>query len=826
MRFRNLSIRFNLALLTLSASVIAVLLASLGFAIYERQSYRASAVREVTALADTLGANTAASLAFNDERAAREMLSALSTEPNVLAAGLYDEHGHTFAEYDRAGSRSVPVFPAIRRDGAYFGSESLVLFRGVLLNGERTGSIVLVFDLRGFRSRLLEYAEIAIVVILISVIVTFLASIHLAASIADPLVQLAALAGRISTDKNYSVRAKIHAGGEAGLLVTAFNEMLSRIESREQALRDALKSLQESEERYALAARGANDGLWDWNLITNEIYFSPRWGHMLGYSEKETWSSPEDWFAHIHPGDRQRVRDEIAAHCAGKTPEFVSEYRMRHKSGGYIWTLSRGIAVRDSSGKALRMAGSQTDITEGKIADPLTHIPNRLYFIDRLESAIESAAQKDGTPFAVLFVDLDGFKLINDNLGHAAGDEMLIDVAGRLGASIRSNSRRSGVRQSAVARIGGDEFAVLLLNNQKESDASIVAARVLDRLSQPFYFEGHRMFVAASIGIALSSTGGTPEELLRNADTAMYQAKNNGKGGFAFFNEELRQQVDTRFDIETGLRKAIDEGQLVLHYQPIVSDNNGRICGFEALVRWNHPVRGLIPPGEFIPIAEESDLIVLLGRWVLREACLQAAEWGRKFAPDPPLTVSVNVSSRQLSNPHLVEDVEAALKLAQLSPHCLALEMTEGSIMRNAEQTLITFHHMKTLGVRLGIDDFGTGYSSLSYLQHLPFDVLKIDRSFVLELTAGKGSIDIVRAILALARSLKLDVIAEGVETEQQLFRLRKLGCTYFQGFLFSKPVDAATAEALYLRTRDSGFFPVASGAQPPADSKTSLLLT
>jgi diguanylate cyclase (GGDEF)-like protein/PAS domain S-box-containing protein len=826
MRFRNLSIRFNLALLTLSASVIAVLLASFGFAIYERQSYRASAVREVTALADTLGTNTAASLVFNDERAAHEMLSALSTEPNVLGACLYDEQGRVFAEYRRAGSRSVPVFPAIRHDGAYFGRESLVLFRGVRLSGERTGSIALIFDLREFRSRILEYAEIAIVVILISVIVTFLASIRLAASIANPLVQLAALAGRISSDKDYSVRAKIRAGGEAGLLIRAFNEMLSRIESREQALRDALKSLQESEERYALAARGANDGLWDWNLVTDEIYFSSRWGLMLGNSENESWSSPEDWFTHIHADDRQRVRDEIAAHCAGKTLEFVSEYRMRHKSGGYIWTLSRGIAVRDPSGRALRMAGSQTDITEGKIADPLTHIPNRLYFVDRLESAIEAARQPDGGAFAVLFVDLDGFKLINDNLGHAAGDEMLIDVAGRLSASIRTSSRRSTSRQSAVSRIGGDEFAILLMNSQQESDAAIVAARVLHRLSEPFNFEGHRMFVSASIGIALSSTGSTPEDLLRNADTAMYQAKNNGKGRFEFFNEELRQQVDTRFDTESRLRKAIDEGQLVLHYQPIVSDSSVRIHGFEALVRWNHPERGLIPPGEFISIAEESDLILLLGRWVLREACTQAAAWQRAFADDPPLTVIVNVSSRQLSSPHLVEDVEAALKLAELKPECLELEMTESSIMRNAEQMLITLNRLKKMGVRLGIDDFGTGYSSLSYLQRLPFDALKIDRSFVCGLTTGKGSIDIVRAILELARSLKLEVIAEGVETEQQLTRLRKLGCTYFQGFLFSKPVDAMTAESLYRQTRECGFFPSASEEQPPEDSKPSLLLT
>src|SRR5580698_2173763 len=528
MRFQNFSIRLNLALLTLSASVIAVLLASLGFAIYERQSYHASAVREVTALADTLGTNTAASLAFNDERAAREMLSALSTEPNVLAACLYDEQGHIFAEYRRAGSPSGPVFPARRRDGAYFGRESLILFRGVLLNGERTGSIALVFDLREFRSRLLEYAKIAILVILISVVVTFLASLRIAASIANPILQLAALAGRISSEKDFSVRAKIRAGGEAGLLISSFNEMLSRIESREQALRDALKSLQESEERYALAARGANDGLWDWNLVTDEIYFSSRWGHMLGYSEKESWSSPEDWFAHIHAGDRQRVRDEIAAHCAGKTPEFVCEYRMRHKSGGYIWTLSRGIAVRDQDDKAIRIAGSQTDITEGKIVDPLTRLPNRLYFMDRLESAIETADQQDEV-FAVLFVDLDQFKLVNDNFGHAAGDELLIDVAGRLRAGIRSSSRLSGSAESVVARIGGDEFAIFLGNIQRETEASVISARILERLGEPFYIDGRKIFISASIGIALSSTSDKPEELLHNADVAMYLAKTNGK---------------------------------------------------------------------------------------------------------------------------------------------------------------------------------------------------------------------------------------------------------------------------------------------------------
>jgi diguanylate cyclase (GGDEF)-like protein/PAS domain S-box-containing protein len=806
MRIRDFSIRFNLAILILSASAIAVLLASIGFAVYERESYRGSAVRELTALADTLGANTAASLAFNDQHTAKDMLSALATEPNVLAACLYDNQGSIFAEYRSPGGPRTLLLPARRGDGAYFDGQSLTLFRGVLLNGERTGSIALVFDLRGFRARLLEYGKIAFLVLLVSVIATFLASMRLARSIGDPLVQLAAVARRISTDKDYSIRAGIRSGGETGLLVESFNEMLSRIESREQALNDALSSLQESEERYALAARGANDGLWDWNLTTGEIYFSPRWGNMLGYSDNESWSSPEEWFSQIHTDDRERVRAEISTHCDGKTPEFVCEYRMHHKNGGYIWTLSRGVAVRDSTGEAIRMAGSQTDITEGKVVDALTRLPNRLYFIDRLESAIETARQQNKA-FAVLFIDLDGFKQVNDSLGHSAGDELLIDVAGRLCASIRSSSRRGGSGESVVARMGGDEFAIFLGNIQFESEASTIAGRILERLGEPFHLDGRRMFVSASIGIALSSTGNKPEELLNNADIAMYHAKSNGKARFEFFSESLREKGATRFDIETGLRKAIDAHQLLLHYQPIFSASDHRLCGFEALVRWNHPERGLIPPSEFISVAEGSDLIILLGRWVLFESCRQMAEWQKNFPASPPLTIGVNVSARQLNDPRLVEDAEIALAQSGLHPASLGLEMTESSIMGNTDETLAVLDRLKAMNIRLEIDDFGTGYSSLSRLQRLPFDILKIDRSFINELSNGNGSLDIVRAIMQLAHSLKLEVIAEGVESEEQLCSLLQLGCDYIQGFLFSKPVDAEAAERLCRESCEADFF-------------------
>ncbi|MGA2348981.1 MAG: EAL domain-containing protein [Terracidiphilus sp.] len=808
-----------MALLILTASVLAVLLASFGFVIYERQSYRASAVRELTALADAIGANSAASLAFNDQGTAKEILGALATEPHVFAACLYDNQGRIFADYRNPAAPHRLLLPVRRKDGAEFDRDSLTLFRGVYLNNERTGSIALVFDLRDFRFRLFEYAKIAVLVLFLSVFVTFLISLRLARFIADPLVQLAALARGISTDKDYSVRAQITSGGEIGFLVASFNTMLSQIESRERAVQEALRSFEQSEERYALAARGANDGLWDWNLVTGKIYFSPRWNHMLGYTENEHWSEPEEWFSHIHADDIERVRAEIAAHCDNKSAEFVSEYRMRHKTAGYIWTLSRGIAIRDNAGKAIRMAGSQTDITEGKTADPLTGIPNRLYFIDRLESAIE-AADRESYLFAVLFIDLDSFKLVNDSLGHAAGDELLIDVAGRLRASIRTNARQGGPGQSLVARIGGDEFAILLGHLQREDEAAIVARRIIEKLGEPFHLEGRRMYISASIGVALNCHGYTPEDLLRNADTAMYHAKTNGKARFEFFNEGLREQAVTRFETEAGLRKAIDEQQLVVYYQPIVSLIDLRICGFEALVRWNHPIRGLIQPGEFISVAEESDLILLLGRWVLRESCRRMAEWQKVFPLDPPMTISVNVSARQLSDSRLVEDVELALAESGLKPELLALEMTESSIMGDAERTLETLDRLKRMNIRLEIDDFGTGYSSLSYLQKLPFDVLKIDRSFVRELSSGSGSMEIVKAILELANSFRLEVIAEGVETEQQVEMLKELGCNYLQGYLFSKPIEASAAELLYRKTRKSGIFP-----PPVAERENSLNL-
>jgi diguanylate cyclase (GGDEF)-like protein/PAS domain S-box-containing protein len=790
--FPNRSIGVRLSLLIVLNSSLALLSAGLAFFGYETLLQRHAVSRELSAQAAIIAESSTAALSFTDERAASQTLAALRGDSRVVEGVIYDRNGRPFSRYVQSGSAAGSLAPPLRHSGLYFENGAVLVFQPIRFEGETIGTIFLKSN-NDVRARLRQYIGIVCLVLLLSQALALLLCYRMQRAITAPITELSGVARSISIDKNYAVRAIRRTGGEIGILIDSFNYMLSQIEIRELARKTAEESLRESEERYALAARGTNDGLWDWKLATGEVYFSSRWNHMLGHHDHDRWSDPDEWFNLIHPADRDRVKAEIAAHLEGQTPEFASEYRMRHMNGSYIWVLTRGIAVRNGEGTAIRMAGSQTDITEGKVADPLTTLPNRLYFLDKLECSID-AARQSGSLFAVLFIDLDRFKLINDSLGHAAGDELLMGVARRLRSSVRSGWE---TRQSVVARLGGDEFAILLGDVRDAADAAVVAQRILDELESPFRLDGHQVFASVSVGVALSSSGNTPEDLLRNADTAMYHAKAGGKARFAAFNEGMRERAVARLEIETGLRTAIDNQELALHYQPEVSVTNERVIGYEALVRWNHPRLGIRHPSEFIPVAEESDLIVLVGRWVLNEACKQMAEWHKKFAFDPPLTISVNISSRHLNDAGIVEEVERVLSETGLDPKCLKLEVTEGSIMQNPEAALATLRRLKLMNIALEIDDFGTGYSSLSYLQRLPFDTVKIDRSFIRELGVSTESSEIIRTIVELAHSLEMEVVAEGVETEDQFQKVTSLGCEYVQGYYFAKPAAAQNTQTL-----------------------------
>ncbi len=422
--------------------------------------------------------------------------------------------------------------------------------------------------------------------------------------------------------------------------------------------------------------------------------------------------------------------------------------------------------------------------------DSLTGLPNRLMFAELLKAEIESAKHRQNHLFSVLFLDLDRFKNINDSLGHTHGDLLLVAFAQRLERCLRPTD--------TLARFGGDEFAILLSGIKDASDPIRVAERIQQELTVPFELDKNSAFTTTSIGIALSTTGyERPEDILRDADTAMYRAKENGKARYEMFDQGMHARAVSRLRLEGDLRQAIEQKEFCIHYQPIVTIETGRLAGFEALVRWNHPEQGLVPPDEFIPVAEETGLIVPIGQWVLEQACMKLKEWQQQSPCFRLLSLSVNLSAKQMSQPDLVDQVKVALEASKLNPHCLKLEITESVVMENAEAATTMFKQLRALGVQLSIDDFGTGYSSLSYLHRFPVNYLKIDRSFVSRMADANDNAEIVRTIVTLARNLGMEVIAEGVETQEQLEQLKALGCEYGQGYLFSRPVDTATVPTL-----------------------------
>ena len=595
------------------------------------------------------------------------------------------------------------------------------------------------------------------------------------------------------------------AAAEAGVA-----EYVTNLDLLERALRyaithqHALARLAESEQRHALAMQGANDGLWDWDVRRDRLYFSPRWKQMLGYGDPELGDAPGEWLGRVHPDERAALTQALDAHLTGAGHHFEHEHRIQHRDGSYRWMLARGMAVRDASGRAIRVVGSQTDVTARKQAeqrlqhdalhDALTGLPNRVLFLDRLDQAIRRAQRSTpGAAAAVLFLDLDRFKLVNDSLGHQVGDELLKAVARRLESAVRP--------PDTVARLGGDEFTVLLDGVTDVHEAALVAERVHHTLRAPFEIDDRELHIDASIGIALAAADAAPDTVVRDADVAMYRAKAEGKGHHAVFDARMHEQVMRRLDMESDLRKAIEERRLEVAYQPIVQTATGRVVGFEALCRW--PGRhGLVEPSEFVPIAEETGLIVPLGRWVMHEACAQLAAW-RELPRGGGLTIGVNVSERQLGDPGFGEDLQRILDETGLDARALRLEIKESALSREPETVQRVLRHaLDAHGVRSHIDDFGTGASSLRLLHGFPGDAVKIHRALVIGMGREAGAFEIVKALVGLAHNLGLEVVAEGVESAGQLDHLKLLGCEFAQGFHVSAPLRPQDATALLERVK------------------------
>ena len=952
MRLRHLSIKSKLTLIATLASSVALLVASLGFFVYDLVSFRGLLSHDLLIQAQIIGRNSNAAVSFEDATAAGEALNALAVRRDVLDAGILLPDGRLLARYRRDPGPAPPRPELPPGAGSSVRAGRLLVRQPIEYRGERLGTLYIQSDLSLWYARLKRYSALVALLMLAAAGVALVLASRLQRVISQPILSLGEAMQRVSAQRDYGLRAAKSSQDEIGSLIDGFNAMLAEIQARDATLerrvaersaaaelrahelartsealqaqtrllqsilqsmgdgvlvcdasgriamgnpaaeailarrldglllsewlasgrllrpdgatayeaqdlplaramagqavdaaeiyvegpsgprwlsmsarpilqdgpqaqshpavavfrdvteqRRAREALRESEERYALAVRGANDGIWDWDLRAGRLYLSPRWKQMLGYAEHELGELPEEWLGRLHPEDRPRVEAELGGHLEGRTPLFESEHQVRHKDGRYLWVLTRGLAVRDPEGRALRMAGSQADVAAGKVADLLTGLPNRVLFMDRIQRALNRARRRPGSYVGVLFVDLDRFKLINDSLGHVAGDELLVGIARRLEGCLRSGDSLGRLSDGhTVARMGGDEFTVLLEEIRDVTDATRVAERITQALAQPFQLSGNEVFVTASVGIALSPADGDgAEELLRNADTAMYRAKTLGKARYEVFDAEMRERAIRRLQGETELRKALDNHELRVHYQPITELRGGRIVGFEALVRWQHPQRGLIGPTEFVPLAEETGLIVPMGQWVLYEACRQMAAWRERFGDGPPRSVSVNLSSRQFVQQDLLDSIREVLADTRLPPEQLRLEITESLIMEDPEATARLLRRLRDLRVQAYIDDFGTGYSSLSYLHRFPVSTLKVDRSFVGSMShdgKGEGSA-IVHTIVSLAHNLGLKVVAEGVESQDQLARLRELRCEYGQGFLFSRAVDGPAAAAL-----------------------------
>ncbi len=553
------------------------------------------------------------------------------------------------------------------------------------------------------------------------------------------------------------------------------------------------RKLRESEERYALAVRAANDGIWDWNLQTNEIYYSIRWKEILGFKDDQISNGTDEWFNRIHPDDQRIVQANLVSHLKGTSSHFECEYRIKHATGKYLWVLSRGMAVRDARNTPYRMAGSQSDITARKIAelrlahdavhDPLTGLPNRVLFLDRLQNRLERIKRNPSDLFAVMFLDLDRFKVVNDSLGHGVGDQLLITIANRLMHCIRN--------EDTVSRLSGDEFAILLNSIPDINEALQIANRIKAQLKTTTMLGAVERFPTASIGIALFNEKYTKaDELLRDADAAMYVAKAQGGNQYRIFDATMHTNAVELIRLEAELKRAVEREEWVIHYQPIVSLTTNKAVGAEALVRWNHPHRGLLYPKDFIHIAEETGAIIPIGEHVLRSACAQVKIWRDSRHPD--FWVSINLSARQFQDTELTKKVATILSLTGLDSKGLHLEITENVAIQDMEYTNSLLTELDRLGVQTSLDDFGTGYSSLSYLKQFPLKILKIDQSFIRDIQSNKKNESLIMAIIAMARSIGLEVVAEGVEKGEQLEFLRNQLCDNVQGYLLSHPVSAS----------------------------------
>ncbi|MEW9122596.1 MAG: EAL domain-containing protein [Thermotaleaceae bacterium] len=587
-------------------------------------------------------------------------------------------------------------------------------------------------------------------------------------------------------------------------LETTYEELLASQNEQEKQLnhlRESQTALLHSEERYRLAIEGANDAIWDYDVKNQAFYFS-RTKKLLGYEDHDLEDTHEAWKTLLHPDDIQQLHQDLEEFIASTKAYYYSKYRLRRKDGQYRWIMSRGKATRNEDGKITRVCGSHRDITEQKQAeeriydlsyyDTLTGLPNQALFEDKLNQALTLARERNHR-LAIIHMDLDNFKVFNDTLGHKGSDQLLIHISSALKNTLHEID--------SLMRLNGDSFVILLSMVQEANQVMEVAEDLMRLFDKTWSINDKEFHVTISMGIAIYPDDAlNPRDLLKKSETAMYHAKDNGRNCFFLYSKEMSAKLLERVELEHHLRSALKHQEFSLHYQPLIDLLTGNIFGVEALIRWNHPSMGLISPVRFIPVAEESNLILPIGEWVLRTACQQQALWKSKGIH--PLIFSINLSTRQLQQANFVEIVGGILEECQTDPEFIEFEITESAVMDNLEVAIDTLTRFKEMGIRIALDDFGTGYSSLNYLKQLPIDTIKIDKSFINDILTNPKEEAIARAIIDLSHHLNFSVTAEGVETQEQLTFLRDCLCDKAQGYFFSKPLPDKEVENLLLKKK------------------------
>ncbi|ACT47333.1 EAL domain-containing protein [Methylotenera mobilis] len=950
------SIRGEIRHLVLITVLTSLSLTFIFGAIYKINNEKQAVHSELETLAKITALNSQSSLVFNDARAAQEILQSLSARADVLDAQVLRVDGTVLAKkkFEKQTLSNdylfVPNDALLSQLGNFLGiSPSTYVTEHVTLKNTPLGNISIRFDTSIVLHEILITLGISLIITVVALLLSLLLMRRLIDHMMTPINLLINSAKDIAKKGMYGLRVKKIGDDELGIFTDQFNRMLEEIEKRDQALlskneqleeevarrtqalKENIEELKNSEFRWKFAIEGAGDGVWDWNIATDEAQYSKRWKEMLGYDENELLPTNQEWADRVHHDDVAYVKQTMQDYLEGKTALYVVEYRLKCKDNRYKWILGRGMIVsRDDQGNPLRMIGTHTDITERKkieqqlriaatafesqegivvtnenfnilrvnqafiditgyeaeeatgkkpnilksgrqsgefyrniytslretgswsgeiinrrkngeiypehltitavkdadgqttnyvgmftdisvakaaserienlaFFDPLTNLPNRRLFSDRLTQALVNST-RSGNYGALVFLDLDHFKSLNDTLGHDYGDMLLKQVALRL-----SNCVREG---DSVARLGGDEF-VLLVENLSANDVEAahqieaIGDKILMSLNQPYQLQSHEYLSTPSIGISLfNGHQESSEDLLKHADIAMYQAKKAGRNTLRFFDPLMQETINMRVDLERELKKAIEQKQFELYYQ-VQMNSAGQPSGAEALIRWRHPERGIISPIQFIPVAEETGLITQIGEWVLNQACLQLQAWQLDQA-SKDFSLAINVSAKQFLQPDFANQVKNSIRSFHIDNTKLKLELTESMLIDNIEYVIHTMNTLGEIGIQFSLDDFGTGYSSLQYLKMLPLSQLKIDQSFVRDLATDNSNKTIVLTIITMAHSLGLNVIAEGVETDEQLQLLNAHGCGNYQGYYFSEPLSINEFNHQYMQFKNN----------------------